>query len=149
MNEFREFISGRQGPATIAELAAAFVAGGHVTAEYREAALLKAVKQDLRKAINAYRDADGSPRLISLPDAARARVYKQLDMFTDDDYVEAWLAADGREAEGREAKLRLERHHDLRFSTRRLRDIVRQRLGRRNKPPDAGGQGDLFGQGAA
>jgi hypothetical protein len=131
LNEaFDEFIAGVTGPATMAELAAAFQRSTPIPDEYRDAALSACVKQDLRRAINRYRSSDGTPRLISLPDVdpepgLHVRKYKQLDLFNREDYVKAWWMYDATEKTARRGKHALERHHDGRgIDAEPLRKIV-------------------------
>ncbi|HVC93575.1 MAG TPA: hypothetical protein VND64_07790 [Pirellulales bacterium] len=131
LNEaFDEFIGSVARPATIGELAAAFMARVAVPDEYRDAALLAVVKQDLRRAIHRAVSSDGMPLLISLPDVDRStgepcRRYKQLALFNRADYLKAWHQYDQAEETARGKKRAIERHHDARgISDRPLREYL-------------------------
>ncbi len=127
---FDRFISRLVKPATIGELAAAFMGSVPIPPEYRDRALEAVVKQDLRRAIHRAVSPDGTPLLISLPDVdgatgAPCRRYKQLAMFNLADYLKAWRQYDRAEETARNKKRAIERHHDARgISDRPLRQLA-------------------------
>ncbi len=114
---------------SIDELAAAVIADGQLSLEYRAHAVLHQVKKDLRRRLQKMKDSAGDRLWHSVTDEDPATGqavsrYKQIQFFERDDYVRVWKYWDAVEDKAARMKSALERRFGKRFEGEQLTQLT-------------------------
>ena len=107
-----------------------FIGQGLVSNEYRDAAVYKSCAVDMRRKIAHMRDEEGMPIVASVQQADGSRRYKQMALFSKDDYRRTWRQHDHHQKRHAQEK----RHLEDRYAATWPGESLLESLGIRRRP---------------